>query len=65
MTEIRFYKDEDPASAGDRKFMARHERGGAGLCLWGRTRKEVAAKVEAWAEKEAQRQQAAPAKAAE
>jgi hypothetical protein len=49
---IRFYIDDDPATAGDRKFLARHERGKAGLCWFGPTRKAVEQEVAAWAAKE-------------
>jgi hypothetical protein len=43
--EFRFYKDTNPETAGDRKIMARRERGGAGLCYFGNTLKDVRAKV--------------------
>jgi hypothetical protein len=61
---IRVYLDTDPATAGDRKFLARHERGGAGLCWWGASRKEVEQKVAAWAAKEAAGRAAKSEKAA-
>lgn len=50
---VRFYIDTDPATAGDRKFLARHERGKAGLCWFGPTRKGVEEQVATWAAKEA------------
>jgi hypothetical protein len=58
---IRFYRDLDPETAGDLRFMACHERPGAAPCWFGPTRAAVEAQVKAWVALQAAQQTTAQA----